>query len=110
LRDTLVQVPVSQLRQGVSHALLQQTPSLQNVDEHSLPEAHSSPIALGPPTGGPQAPAPLQVMLPVHSPAGLVPCAYGKQVPSLLGWLHDRHGPTQAFAQQTPSTQKLDRH
>ena len=26
----------------------------------------------------------------------------------MLGWLHERQGPRQAFAQQTPSTQKLD--
>ena len=31
-------------------------------------------------------------------------------MPSLLGWLHERQGPRQAFAQQTPSTQKLDEH
>src|SRR5262245_305037 len=92
------------------HELLQQTPSTQNVDMHSLPAPHSSPFAFGPPGTGPHAPAPLQVMLPVHSPAGFVPCAYGWQTPSLFGWLHERQGPMQAFAQQTPSTQKLARH
>ena len=31
-------------------------------------------------------------------------------MPSLFGWLQDRHGPMQAFAQQTPSTQKVEWH
>src|SRR4029079_2954302 len=77
---------------------------------HSVPAAHSSPFAFGPPGAGPHAPAPLHAMPPVHSPAAVVHCAYGWQTPSLLGWLHERHGPVHAFAQQTPSTQKLKRH
>src|SRR5205814_9376636 len=75
LRLTLAQVPVSQVRQGVSQALLQQTPSAQKVDVHSLPLLHSSPFFLGPPAAGPHAPAPLQVSPPVHSAAGSMPWA-----------------------------------
>jgi hypothetical protein len=74
LRVTFVHVPVSQVRQGVSHALLQQTPSLQNPDMQSVVAVQSSPFAFGPPVAGPHAPAPLHVMPPVHSAAGFVPC------------------------------------
>jgi len=109
MRETFVQVPVAQLLHAVSQALLHQTPSLQNVDMHSVPAPQISPFFFGPPGAGPHEPTPLHV-IPAHSPAGSVPCGYGRHAPSLFGWLQDRHGPVQAFVQQTPSTQKLEWH
>jgi hypothetical protein len=84
LRVTLLHVPVSQVLHAVSHALLQQTPSLQKPDMHSVVDEHSSPFFFGPPGAGPHDPTPLHV-IPEHSAAGSVPCGYGRHVPSLFG-------------------------
>lgn len=74
MRVTALHVPVAHEWQGVSQALLQQTPSLQKVDEHSEPAEQSSPLTFGPPGAGPHEPTPLHVMPPVHSAAGSIPC------------------------------------
>src|SRR5262245_15155014 len=48
--------------------------------------------------------------IPVHSIAGSVPSGIGLQTPSLPGTLHAMQPPTQAFSQQTPSTQDPEAH
>jgi hypothetical protein len=69
------QVPVPHALQAPVHAVSQQTPSLQNPDEHWLAPVQSWP--LGRLAGGcvPQAPTPLQVAPLVHSDSGSLPAA-----------------------------------
>src|SRR5207253_1078222 len=64
-----------------------------------------------------QALASVPLQLPAHGPApphdGRLPTGgplTGAQVPRLFGRLHAEHWPVQAVPQQTPSTQKPDRH
>jgi hypothetical protein len=69
---TALHVPVEQLWQASWQAMLQQTPSVQNPDTHSLLLPQVSPICFVGPT---QAPTPLQVAGAAHSPSGSVPAA-----------------------------------
>ena len=85
-RVTGLQVPVEQLSHALLQAVLQQTPSLQKRDPHSLAAAQISPFILLP--GGdaePHAPAPLHVIPLEHSRSGSVAAAYPLHSPSLPG-------------------------
>ena len=85
-RVTGLQVPVEQLSHALLQAVLQQTPSLQKRDPHSLAAAQISPFVLLP--GGdaePHAPAPLHVIPLEHSRSGSVAAAYPLHSPSLPG-------------------------
>jgi hypothetical protein len=76
VRVTLLHVPVLQLWQAFVQAVLQQTPSLQNPDAHSLAAPQIVPFALlSGGDAGPQAPAPLHVVPDAHSNSGSVAAA-----------------------------------
>ena len=86
MRVTGVHVPVEQLSHAPVHALLQQTPSLQKRDPHSLAAAQISPFVLLPvDDAAPHTPAPLHVVPLAHSRSGSVMAGYPRQTPSLPG-------------------------
>jgi hypothetical protein len=80
-------------------AVLQQTPSTQLPLRHWLPCEHAWPVV------STQAPAPLQVLVPVQLGASGWPDGTLVQVPRLPGTLHAWQVPLQPELQQTPSTQ-----
>ncbi len=106
---TATQEPLPQAMQGVVQLELQHTPSAQKPDLHCPGELQSCPFGRFE-GAGPHAPTPLHVLPPWHSPSGSLPAGYPWQVPFELGWLHERHGPTQALVQHTPSAQAPEAH
>jgi hypothetical protein len=90
-----------------AQALLQQTLSAQKLDKHAELPAHVTPRSS------------LQALAPLHDPlthsfAGSVAVMIGPHVPSvpwpLIAAVQASQVPAQALLQQTPSTQKLDKH
>ncbi len=99
-----VQVPVAQLRQGLSQRASQQSPPTQNPEAHSPPAPQRWPFPLRQPPRPSHAMAPLQLRVPSRSGA---PAATGAQVPPAP--VHASHSPQEAL-QQRPSRQAPEAH
>src|SRR5262249_50832701 len=85
------------------HAVLQHTPSTQNVDAHSAPAKHASPFFFL------QAPAALQLLVPVQL-SGSGALVIFPHAPRLPATLHAWQVPHTGASQHTPSTQYPDAH
>jgi hypothetical protein len=85
------------------HAVLQHTPSAQNVDAHSAPAAHASPFPFV------QTPAALQLFCPLQL-SGSGASVIFAHTPRLPTTLHAWHVPQSGASQHTPSTQNPDAH